>query len=82
MALRATVHGAVFSAGDFGGDCLVRVSEPWGHGDVIFFGSFVLHLFLKSDFYLFVFQHPLVKKKPWRKSINLREGMVWQFQKK
>ena len=37
MALRATVHGAVFSAGDFGGDCLVRVSEPWGHGDVILF---------------------------------------------
>jgi len=22
---------------DFGGDCLVRVSEPWGHGDGIFF---------------------------------------------
>ena len=25
------------SAGIFGGDCLVRVSEPWGHGDVFFF---------------------------------------------
>ena len=50
---------------DFGGDCLVRVSEPWGHGDVIFFWGHSCYIYFWSRIFTFLcFNIHLSRRNP------------------